>query len=1085
MADSQYCDFQHKACSIVVGLLIVAFGVPGIAASLVSHPQSQAGASIEAIPARPAYSPPSTNSSISSRDAATTPSSLSVVATVDVGSYPLYAAYDGGNGFIYVPNTLSGNVSVINGTAIVASIPTGTEPFWATYDSGNGYVYVSNSESDTVSVISGTSVISTISVGPEPSAIVYDSGNGDLYVVNYAYAGSVSVISGTSLVDTISIGSFTTFLVYDSGNGDVYVTSGDFYGTVTVIGGTSILATIPVGMGTLSAVFDSGNGYVYVPNSDSDNVSVISGTSVVASVPTGSWPTFPTYDTGNGYVYVPNTGSNNVSVIGGTSLVATVPVGTGPNSAAYDGGDGYVFVPNQSVYSPNITVISGVSAIASVPDAADPSLPVYDADNGYVYVANHAYSGSVTVIGGTAGAGPIITSFLASPVALSASGAPAGSPFEPSNYLGGFCGTASGQSVAGCAELSWSIQSAVTCSISTNDPMSSLGGGAVSCNGGPLEVPIPPDSGGSPVAYQFTMKAVSSSGATAESGPITVYALPTVITSSGYAGSSLGVLNQQLNPVSCDHPINQLGCWAEFGACSNPAESTSCVPAIAERDGLPVAGAVGYGFSVGADTDLATASYPSSDLVGLPAGYTVEYYTMADTWTAHFEACGAFEGGAGSTYLVTVQDSSGNSFESPYDVATCLNLEAGELGNEVVQAYQTLTGTEPISVPDLSSVESAAASFVTGLVNTESTDCQVGSNLCQQFNDLASDAGAEGSYFGEEWSAAAGPECGYSVTTGPSAIEASAGFLVGSGQIAESIVEDAVSGVAAPSTSPSACSNDLSTPGIIDLTAPSVPAGSESLIEGLLLNTAGASLPDSSLQMTVNEGSFASTGTSSVQVSTSQTGQFSAVYLAPTLGGSTVTVTATDASVSQQASFIVVPSAYAETSSMGSARLSISPGNIELIVTGATPDALIAAAGEMIGTPGPGFPSASLSNPMYFDVALVNSSSGEAVVCFPNSGAGSGLAMVYLSGQNWMGSTNVSTNETSVCGTVPISALGGTVWAVGTQPAPVGGPGHVVEFLLNSWGGWIIIGLGVMLTIISLIFVRRRRQRNNLSKGEE
>ncbi|TMA07596.1 MAG: hypothetical protein E6J94_04260, partial [Methanobacteriota archaeon] len=102
----------------------------------------------------------------------------SVVGTLPVGNQPYGVGYDSGNGYVYVANYNSNNVSVINGTTVVASVAVGTLPVGVAYDSGNGYVYVANYNSNTVSVISGTIVVTTIPVGSLPIGVAYDDGNG-------------------------------------------------------------------------------------------------------------------------------------------------------------------------------------------------------------------------------------------------------------------------------------------------------------------------------------------------------------------------------------------------------------------------------------------------------------------------------------------------------------------------------------------------------------------------------------------------------------------------------------------------------------------------------------------------------------------------------------------------------------------------------------------------------------------------------------------------------------------------------------------------------------------------------------------
>ncbi|MGC9074068.1 MAG: YncE family protein, partial [Caldisericum sp.] len=60
------------------------------------------------------------------------------------GLYPIGAAFDSFNGYVYVTNALSDSVSVINGATntVIANIPVGSNPRGTAFDSSNGYVYV-------------------------------------------------------------------------------------------------------------------------------------------------------------------------------------------------------------------------------------------------------------------------------------------------------------------------------------------------------------------------------------------------------------------------------------------------------------------------------------------------------------------------------------------------------------------------------------------------------------------------------------------------------------------------------------------------------------------------------------------------------------------------------------------------------------------------------------------------------------------------------------------------------------------------------------------------------------------------------
>ncbi|MCI4345503.1 MAG: hypothetical protein L3K07_01925, partial [Thermoplasmata archaeon] len=282
-----------------------------------------------------------------------------VIASVNVGNGPYFAAYDSGNGYIYVPNYNSGNVSIINGTSIVGTVPVGSTPEFATYDSGNGYVYVPNDGSDNVSVLNGTRILATVGLasGSGPLSATYDPKNGFVYVPDYTTGytpGTVSVINGTKVVGVVTVGKAPHYGTYDERNGYVYVPN-YFSGNTSVINGTKLVGTVKVGGGPLSVVYDTGNGFVYVTNYDNGTVSIVNGTTVVGTVTVGTNPWSITYNSGDGDVYVPNLGSANMSVLNNTKLVRTLTVGAGPQSATYDSGNGYLYVCDGS--SNNITAI--------------------------------------------------------------------------------------------------------------------------------------------------------------------------------------------------------------------------------------------------------------------------------------------------------------------------------------------------------------------------------------------------------------------------------------------------------------------------------------------------------------------------------------------------------------------------------------------------------------------------------------------------------------------------------------------------------------------------------------------------------
>ena len=123
-----------------------------------------------------------------------------VIDTITVGSRPRSVAFDSLNGYVYVANCGSCNVTVINNTnKVVDTIAVGPYPDAVAFDSLNGYVYVANFGSHNVTVINDTNkIVDTILVGLYPRGVAFDSLNGYVYVANRG-SGTVSVISPTYL----------------------------------------------------------------------------------------------------------------------------------------------------------------------------------------------------------------------------------------------------------------------------------------------------------------------------------------------------------------------------------------------------------------------------------------------------------------------------------------------------------------------------------------------------------------------------------------------------------------------------------------------------------------------------------------------------------------------------------------------------------------------------------------------------------------------------------------------------------------------------------------------------------------------
>lgn len=118
-----------------------------------------------------------------------------VVATIPVGAHPwnLVATPDG---TVYVGVQGTGEVAVLRAGQVIADIPVGASPHGVAYDPTRQEVFVNNSNSDTVSIIDThtNTVVQTVAVGSQPQGVAVDPTTGDVYVANQG-SQTVTVLS--------------------------------------------------------------------------------------------------------------------------------------------------------------------------------------------------------------------------------------------------------------------------------------------------------------------------------------------------------------------------------------------------------------------------------------------------------------------------------------------------------------------------------------------------------------------------------------------------------------------------------------------------------------------------------------------------------------------------------------------------------------------------------------------------------------------------------------------------------------------------------------------------------------------------
>lgn len=273
--------------------------------------------------------------------ASATPVAKAVTKKCTVGKDPEVAGYDPVTHNMYIPNAMSGTVTVFSGKCTLVKtikLPSGSDPIQAAFDPQNNRMYVTDYVLNQVYDIKGTKIAATITGFDAPYGITYDPGDEVLAVANN-YGDTVSFVLGTNIVGGESVGAYPNFIGYDPFQGTLLVTN---FGSanVTIINAVSLghMGDEPVGSEPAGVAFDYANSLDYVTNYVSDNVSVIDGLGYrVATISGFSGPSFVAWSQASLHMYVTNVVNGKVYEISGYSIVKKV----GTSSSGYPVGVTY------------------------------------------------------------------------------------------------------------------------------------------------------------------------------------------------------------------------------------------------------------------------------------------------------------------------------------------------------------------------------------------------------------------------------------------------------------------------------------------------------------------------------------------------------------------------------------------------------------------------------------------------------------------------------------------------------------------------------------------------------------------------
>lgn len=317
------------------------------------------------------------------------------------------------NNNMYVTNKVNG-VGVFNDMVEIGVVPTDDTPIALAADAERGWVYVVNSYSDTVTIIQGTEVITTLeTAGRDPRAVAVEAHSGWAYVVSPykkipphgkkpVVDSHVTLISGTQIVGSVSLGNMAAVhVVADPLGGYVYVGGSgsdlvpDFSSEVVVLQGKQIVARYDVGPDIMAMDVNPNTGDVYVLNLAPDrNLTQFRAGQLIATMKVRSSTLNQRSHLVNmrvhpitGDIYIADLIQAEVIVVRDMQeIVALLPTGLGSLKMTIDPYSGNVYVANFK--SNTVTAIHGTQVLTNINTGWFPYGIGVNPTNGRVYVSN-------------------------------------------------------------------------------------------------------------------------------------------------------------------------------------------------------------------------------------------------------------------------------------------------------------------------------------------------------------------------------------------------------------------------------------------------------------------------------------------------------------------------------------------------------------------------------------------------------------------------------------------------------------------------------------------------------------------------
>jgi uncharacterized protein len=291
-----------------------------------------------------------------------------VAKTPDEGSGIRISAHgivvDSQSGKFYAVNPSKDTVTVLDSNGhFVSRIAVGKEPVSIASNPDTNRVYVANSGSGNVSVIDGHTdkVMATVPVGDLPYTIAVNRPANKVYVSRTFSDVTVIIDGKTDAPTTVKAGVGDAVAAESLDNG-TYMTSFESLHVTVFDGKNNLTSKIETPNHIWAIAGSPARNKIYAVSVGNSNVTVIDGTShKTRTVSTGENPCAVAVDDSSGKAFVANFASNDVTVIDGASdaVVGTMSVDPKPQAIAVDSNNHRVYVV--STHERTVTVLDGIN----------------------------------------------------------------------------------------------------------------------------------------------------------------------------------------------------------------------------------------------------------------------------------------------------------------------------------------------------------------------------------------------------------------------------------------------------------------------------------------------------------------------------------------------------------------------------------------------------------------------------------------------------------------------------------------------------------------------------------------------------